>query len=906
MRSREWTRLQRALLAGVLLAFAMATVTGGGGAVSAGLVSNVLLIALPLAATLCCFSRAVIEEAGRRRPWVLIGAAVLSWGLGQSVWTWYEQVLGRTVPFPSFADVGYLAAIPLLLAGLLLMPYAQLPVATRLRMLLDGFVIGVAILLVSWQVVLQPMLAAADSGWLVTIISLAYPVGDSVAIILALVIVARARHGSELRVLTLLTLAAGTVAFAVGDTGFLLLTQADAYHSGHPVDLGWAAGFTLIAVAATIGGSSTESTVPGHTRRLGLLAPYAAVVVAVVAAAARLAQTGGLGAFTLWLLFAELMLVVTRQVLTMFENDSLTRTLEQRVTDRTEQLASRERWFGSLVRNSSDVILVLDSVGVIDFQTPSVQRVLGYPAGGLAGTPLSELIAAEDRARVAAVLLTLGTQPQATTTMDIAMCHRDGGLRHTETTVTSLVHDPAVNGFVVTIRDVTERRRLEQQLIHQAFHDELTGLANKALFSDRLSRALAACARTAAPLAVIFIDLDSFKSVNDSLGHGSGDELLSQVAQRLTSCVRAGDTVARFGGDEFAVLLESMRSEDEALDLARRFRSALQSAFPVGGREVLVRASMGVAVNRTGREDAEELLRNADLAMYRAKAKREGGYQIYETAMHTSALTRLELENDLRRALRRGEFHLEYQPIIELHSGRITGVEALLRWTHPERGNVPPLDFITVAEDIGLIGEIGAWVIEEACHQAGLWRPLYQEAFSVAINISGRQFTPDLIDQIRDALARHDVAPSTLTLEMTESVLINHTHDVLDLLGELRNMGVKIAIDDFGTGYSSLSYLSRLPVDILKLDRSFVEQVATGTQETELTKTIVALAQTLQLTTVAEGIEQNDQLGELLNMGCSHGQGFLFSHSVPADVIATMLRKAAGQPQQMVTHPARG
>ncbi|MEP7021735.1 MAG: EAL domain-containing protein, partial [Pseudonocardiales bacterium] len=444
----------------------------------------------------------------------------------------------------------------------------------------------------------------------------------------------------------------------------------------------------------------------------------------------------------------------------------------------------------------------------------------------------------------------------------------------------------------------TERRRLEQQLMHQAFHDELTGLANKALFTDRVERALAACARTAAPLAVIFIDLDSFKSVNDSLGHGCGDELLSQVAQRLSSCVRPGDTVARFGGDEFAVLVESMASEDEALDVARRFREALHAGFPVGGREVLVRASMGVAVNRSGLENVEELLRNADLAMYQAKARREGGFQVYEPAMHKSALTRLELENDLRRALRRGEFYLAYQPTIELSSGHLVGVEALLRWEHPERGDVPPLDFITTAEEIGLIGEIGTWVIEEACRQAALWRVMHDQPFNIAVNISGRQLTPDLVGQIEGALLRHGVDPAALTLEMTESVLIHHTNDVLEMLAELRSMGVKIAIDDFGTGYSSLSYLAKLPVDVLKLDRSFVEQVASGTQETELTRTIVALAHTLQLSTVAEGIEQDDQLGELLGMGCSHGQGFLFSRPVSATAIAAMLVSSSGVPLQ--------
>ncbi|MDQ1727817.1 MAG: hypothetical protein QOK14_1862 [Frankiaceae bacterium] len=895
---RHVTRINavRTALVAVLTVFAVATLTGGIGPVSAGVASNALLIALPLAAAGCCAYRAATEAGRRRKSWALIAAATLSWGAGQSIWSFYEQVLHREVPFPSAADVGYLGFIPLVLLGLLLMPYAELKVATRMRMLLDGLVIGVAILLVSWELILQPTLDGGGDSTLAQAISFAYPVGDSVAITLALVIVARARHGSEVRMMTILALAAGTMAFGVGDTGFLVETQNGSYASGNSIDLGWAAGFTLIAIASTIGGSSVRGTPSRHTQRLSLLAPYGAVVVALVVIAIRLTAGTIPDLFSIGLLLGELALIVGRQVLTMLENDSLTRNLEHRVEERTEQLATRERWFASLVHNSSDVVLVLDPSGVIDFQTPSAERVFGYGAEALHERHVSSVIAAEDSALVNEVLMRLSDQPSGTSTLELSVRHADGELRNTETTITSLVDDPAVGGFVVTIRDVTERRRLEQQLMHQAFHDELTGLANKALFADRVERALAACARTAAPLAVIFIDLDSFKSVNDSLGHGCGDELLSQVAQRLASCVRPGDTVARFGGDEFAVLVEAMSSEDEALEVARRFRTALHGGFPVGGRDVLIRASMGVAVNRTGLEDVGEMLRNADLAMYQAKAKREGGYQVYEPAMHTSAMTRLELENDLRRALRRGEFHLDYQPTIELQSGKLTGVEALLRWEHPERGDVPPLEFITTAEDIGLINEIGAWVIDEACRQAAIWRVLHDEPFSIAVNISGRQLNSSLIGQIKEALDAHGVAATSLTLEMTESVLIHHTEEVLTLLGELRAMGIKIAIDDFGTGYSSLSYLSRMPVDVLKLDRSFVEQVATGTQSTELTRTIVALARTLKLSTVAEGIEQDDQLGQLMGMGCSHGQGFLFSRPVSGSAISSMLEQSSGVP----------
>jgi len=755
-------------------------------------------------------------------------------------------------------------------------------------MVLDGLVVGTAVLLVSWVVVLQATVESAESGWLVNAISIAYPVGDLVAISVALVVVARARHGGEVPIATLLLLAAGTMAFAVGDTGFLLLTQLGTYFSGHPVDLGWAAGFTLIGLAATVRGTaSTGGGGSGRMRRLALVAPYVAVVFGMVIAMTRLVTNGSLG-FPAWLLLLQLALLVIRQVLTMLENDRLTRTLEQRVTERTEQLASRERWFASLVRSSSDVILVLDPAGIIDFSTPSVERVLGHRQDSLPGTALADLLPPEDSARLLQLLARLRTHPLATSAVDLSMRHVDGSLRATETTITSLVHDPAVGGLVVTIRDVTERRVLEQQLTHQAFHDGLTSLANKALFEDRLTHALDA-RRGEDPLAVVFIDLDDFKSVNDSLGHGCGDELLRQVAERLLASVRPGDTVARFGGDEFAVLLEAVLSDEEAASVASRFHDSLREPFPVAGRDVLVRASVGIAVTSTGVENAEELLRNADLAMYRAKSLGKGGYQVYEHGMHTTALTRLELENDLRTALARDEFHLEYQPTVELATGRLTGVEALLRWTHPVRGPVPPADFISVAEETGLIIDIGAWVIEEACRQSARWARLHSEPLVTAINISGRQLTPALVAHLRTTMRQYGVPGSALVLEMTESVLIDRTRDVLDLLEEIREMGLQIAIDDFGTGFSSLSYLSRLPVDVLKIDRSFVEQVAQPTQQAELTRTIVRLAQNLNLRTVAEGIEDDTQLQELRAMGCLQGQGFFLARPMRAQLIEQML-----------------
>ena len=463
--------------------------------------------------------------------------------------------------------------------------------------------------------------------------------------------------------------------------------------------------------------------------------------------------------------------------------------------------------------------------------------------------------------------------------------------------------DGAITGTVGLAVDVTVRRVLEEQLEHQAFHDPLTGLANRALFRDRVEHALARAARGAG-VAVLFLDLDDFKTVNDSLGHPAGDALLDAVAQRLLGATRAGDTVARLGGDEFAVLLEDTASPADAVAAADRVRAALAAPVPLAGREMRVGASLGLAHAHPG-EGPAELLRNADVAMYQAKAAGKGRCVVFEPAMHAAVLERLELEADLRQALERAAalppraadaapadaLRLVYQPIVDLATGRVVAFEALARWHHPTRGAVPPLTFIAVAEETGLIVPLGRWVLREACRQLRRWDAAVPPgaAPTLGVNLSGRQLEDDgLLADIAAALADAGVAAERLTLEITESVLMRRA-DALERLQAVKALGVRLAVDDFGTGYSSLSYLHRFPVDVLKIDKTFVDGVGRAGNDGAVARAILALGTALKLRTVAEGVERADQLDGLRALGCDLAQGYLFAEPLDAAAAGAML-----------------
>jgi len=445
--------------------------------------------------------------------------------------------------------------------------------------------------------------------------------------------------------------------------------------------------------------------------------------------------------------------------------------------------------------------------------------------------------------------------------------------------------------MIGSMMNISERKRLEEQLAHQAFHDALTGLPNRALFMNRLEHALAGATRHPSQAALLYLDLDRFKVVNDSLGHEVGDQLLIAVGERLRACVRPQDTVARLGGDEFTILLEGVGEMDQALRCARRVLDALNVPFTPSSHQVFTTASIGIALAVEG-ERPSMLLRHVDIAMYRAKSKGKSRYEVYDPEMNAQAVQRLELETSLRWALEREEFVVFYQPKVELSTGRVMGMEALLRWQHPARGMVSPSEFIPVAEDTGLILPLGRWVLEQACRQAKVWQ---EQIFtdgpaSVSVNLSARQFQdPDLAEEIGRVLGESGLDPRRLQLEITESVIMEHAEAAVSTLHSLKRLGVQIALDDFGTGYSSLSYLEHFDVDTVKIDRSFVRDLGRERGKTAIMEAVVTLSRALSISVVAEGIETVEQLSELRRLDCEHGQGYLFSRSVTAHAASVLL-----------------
>ncbi len=442
------------------------------------------------------------------------------------------------------------------------------------------------------------------------------------------------------------------------------------------------------------------------------------------------------------------------------------------------------------------------------------------------------------------------------------------------------------------VRDLSERKRFEGQLASQALHDRLTGLPNRVLLRDRVEHALARAGRRGASVALLIADIDRFKVFNESLGHDGGDRLLVAVAERLTELLRPGDTVARMGGDEFALLCEDIAGYHEAAGIASRVVGAFEKPFHVQGSDLSLTVSVGVAVGALAGPAPELLLRDADVAMYRAKDAGRDRFEVFDETMLADATERLSVENDLRRGIAQGQLRLYYQPIVHLDTGAIAGFEALVRWQHPVRGLVPPLEFIATAEQTGLIVPLGRYVLDEACRQAASWAAMHAsgEQLRMSVNVSAKQLVqPGWSDEVAQVLAESGLAPRQLVLEITESVLMDDADATAVRLEELRRLGVRIAIDDFGTGYSSLGYLRRLPVDILKIDKSFIDGVAEGPHESALARAVVKLASTLRLEAVAEGIASRKQLLQLRRLRCPYGQGFYFSRPEPPEAIPGLL-----------------
>jgi len=609
--------------------------------------------------------------------------------------------------------------------------------------------------------------------------------------------------------------------------------------------------------------------------------------------------------------FIAIGLVVAR-LFTLLRRSS---TAELRAAE-LELTIRAEKHFRALVERSSDVVTVLDQHRRISFTGGAVERVFGQSAGQLTGRRLSELVHPDDQAGIPDPT----ALPAGQTLVHVCRIGTEGDWRYIESTATNLLADPDVAGVVLNSRDISDRKALEQQLTHQAFHDPLTGLANRALFNDRLAHALSRQNRTGESLAVLILDLDDFKVVNDSLGHHAGDDLLVAVAQRVAASVRTADTAARLGGDEFAVLLDGEADSTQAAALAQRLVECLAAPFDVAGQQLYAHASIGIALSggtptdgpgslladttagtaagTAAARDGGELLRAADVAMYAAKRGGKARYEVFEPGLHAAALGQLRRQQELAHALDADQLVVHYQPVVDLADGQTIGVEALVRWAHPDRGLIPPLAFIPLAEQTGLIVPLGAWVLEQACRQTRHWQqscPGHTQ-LGVSVNVSAVQLRdPEFLNTVTQSLTRTGLPAHTLTLEITESLLLADNAATTSMLHGLRALGVKLAVDDFGTGYSSLSYLRRLPIDILKVDRSFVSILEEHTGGA-LTRAVVAISRELGLRTIAEGVEGAGQQTQLQALGCDYAQGYYYSRPVPADQLEQHLTTTAPAP----------
>ena len=580
----------------------------------------------------------------------------------------------------------------------------------------------------------------------------------------------------------------------------------------------------------------------------------------------------------------------------------LARQRIQRVTAAHQEAIRNEQRFRALVLNASETITILDREHRIEYSSPSVQRLWGYSSDELQGGDLNEIVHPQDAPRLDAFLETLAEARGAHRRIEFRLRHRDGSWRHFESVANNLLANPSVGGIVLNSRDTTERKKLEEKLTHQAFHDPLTGLPNRALFMDRLQHALAGAGRIEGGVAVVSIDVDRFKTINDSLGHAIGDAVLIAVSRQLAAGTRRRDTVARLGGDEFAMLLE-VHDEREAIVVGERLLASLERPLRIGDRDIQVALSIGVGVGSGPHRTPSELLRAADLALYQAKRSGRGRCVLFDSSLDALWVERLELENAMKGAVERGEFTNFYQPLVDLHSGDIVGMEALVRWNHPERGILAPDVFIPLGEETGEIQRIGSWVLTEACREARSWQALHNRGgVVISVNVSARQLQqPEFVDEVAAALEDSGLDPGLLQLEITESLLVEQGQLTLQRLDELKRLGVRLAIDDFGTGYSSLSYLSHLPVDVLKLDRSFVGSLGLDERADSIVRAIIMLAHGLLINVVAEGIETEEQQELLRRFGYSRGQGYLYSRPVPADVAARIV--AAGSVHALETNP---
>jgi PAS domain S-box-containing protein len=610
-------------------------------------------------------------------------------------------------------------------------------------------------------------------------------------------------------------------------------------------------------------------------------------------------------------------LVLLFDIYTMYQQRQL-----QRIR---RQLAEREQLFQLITENAADMIAVTDRSGERLYNSPAYQKILGYSPEELAATSSMDQIHPDDRERVREASAKASSTGRGER-LEYRIRHKDGSWRFLESTASAIRNSEGeTNGLVIVNRDITERKRAEERLAYQSFHDGLTDLPNRALFLDRLQRTITVSRRhSELKFAVLFIDIDEFKVFNDSLGHAAGDSLLVQIAKRLKAGLRGADTVARPqigedtelfvgestlarpGGDEFTVLIEELHDPSDAIRVAERIQQRLAIPFDSDDQEIVLSVSIGIAFSSGGGMEAQDLLRDAEIAMYRAKSSGKARCEVFDHAMHAGAIKRLQLETDLRRAVELDQFRVYYQPIVSLRNGQIVGFETLSRWQRPE-GLVMPAEFIAVADETGIILAINRQLLYEACRQLRSWQALFpaNPPLTVNVNISPKQFAqPDLASQICKTLQQTGLDPDCLNLEITETIAMADADRSGVVLFELKALGVHLDIDDFGTGYSSLSRLQRFPVDTLKIDRSFISRIDTDLETREIVRIIVMLAHGLRLKVVAEGVETQPQADLLRDIGCELAQGYLYSKPVPCETIEQLLRNASNTSANAVAKAA--
>jgi len=855
--------------------------------------SPVPLFVLPLfdlvLSVLMC--RAAVHPAlghAHRRSLALIASAFLLIGGAHVV------ARGSHGPAESwFSDGMHVLALAFLLGGMVSFPHRRLTPHQRTTFWLDVVTVMIVSGVPLWSLVLRPLAAGSRQDLAGLAFALVYPTADLVLLFGLMFILFRC---SEPRMhVALLALAAGTSIYAVGDLGSSLVrVRAGLVPSPGVLDAiyltakwclalgGWL--FWMKAPPHAPAAPFKVSPPPSLFRFLPYLGVIAGYAVLGMRGGPRLEGSLGdvfIGSVSLTVL------VLTRQALVLRENKNLVAA----GSALTEELRRSEGRFRSLVQNAHDGIVLIAADGRIRYDSPAVERILGYPAHVRLGKPFLDYLHEEDRAAAQRTAEEVTRGPEGLRSIEVRTSRADGSWGWIELRLTNLLGDPAVRSVVANYHDVSERKHFEQRLWQQAFHDPLTQLANRARFQERLATAVARSRRHREPAAVLILDLDGFKTINDSLGHAAGDELLVAVGQRLISAVREVDLVARLGGDEFALLLEGVQGQADAVRVAERLLAALEQPLSAVGQERHVRASIGIALG-LGDESADELLRNADAALYMAKGRGKGCFAVFTPDMHAKALERLDLEAHLDLALERGELILDYQPIVETAGQRWVGLEALLRWQHPQRGLLSPARFLPMAEETGQIIAIGQWVLREACRQLAAWdrRHPHGAPLFMSLNLSARQFRhAAILDDVAQILSEVGLRPDRLMIEITEAVALQDAEATIRTLRELRKLGVRLAIDDFGTGYSALSYLMRFPVDTLKLDRSFLEGVDRDPNGTAILSGILAFAEHLGLGLVVEGVETEAELAVVRELGCRHCQGFYLGMPMSPEDVASCL-----------------